>query len=125
MKNFGGQSGIFFSILEEATCEARDPFPSSSFPGDFPFLLPRFSFFFPGSISAPSCATTRAPPIIHSCSSLLLLFLFSDQAKAAAAAATEAAARTEAEQRQAETAEGGSTELHFPAVFRPLQATIL
>ena len=111
MKTSGIKIGIF-PILGEVTWRFFFPF--------FRVFFPSFSWL----ISSPSCATTRAPPIIHSCSSLLLLFLFSDQAEAAAAAATEAAARTEAEQRQAETAEGGSTELHFSAVFRPLQAAI-
>ena len=47
-------------VLGEATCKARDPFPSSSFPGDFPSSSPAIFFPFPGSFLLSSGAQ---PPI--------------------------------------------------------------
>ena len=58
-------------ILGEATCKARDPFPSSSFPGDFPFLLPRFlssSWLHFCSFLRDHQNTTDHPPAARPCS---------------------------------------------------------
>ena len=124
MKTSGVKVEIF-PILGEVTCKARDPF-SSSLPGEsFSLFCVFFSFLL---VLCLSFFFSRKPITSPPSSSLLLVrcsFRFSSPVSSSShSSEAEAAARTEAEQRRTETAEGGSTELHFPAVFRPLQAAI-
>ena len=122
MKTSGIKIGIL-PILGEATCEARDPFPSS-FPGVISFLLPRFFFLSLASflLSPARGSGTSTVRGLH----LHQLLVPAPSVSLLRSAAAATAARQKQLRRQAtEAAAGGRRSCIFPAVFRPLQATIL
>ena len=122
MKKLRGSKWNFSNLRRGHVRGTCPPFPSS-FPSGFSFFFPRFFFL----LSSPFSAFFRArqwhqhrpwppsAPAARPCS-----FRFSSPVSSSShSSEAEAAAKT-GDRGSCR----GSTELHFPAVFRPLQAAI-